>query len=105
MKDQFQDVSAGPREFLNYLRHAHFVVTNSFHGTVFSLLFQKTFYSVYKTGSNDRIQDLLDTLGLGERHLEYQLPEQEPTLFWEEVEDKLQKMRAASYEFLEQALS
>ena len=58
---------AGPSEFLTYIRDAKMVVTNSFHGTVFSILFQKKFYSVYK--ENGRIENLLGFLGLEERHI------------------------------------
>ena len=38
-------LDAGPREFLSLFRHAAFVCTNSFHGTVFSLHFGKDFYT------------------------------------------------------------
>jgi len=58
---------AGPSEFLTYIRDAKMVVTNSFHGTVFSILFQKKFYSVYK--ENGRIENLLGFLGLSGRHI------------------------------------
>lgn len=57
----------GPCEFLTYIRDAKMVVTNSFHGTVFSILFRKKFYSVYK--ENGRIENLLGFLGLEERHI------------------------------------
>ena len=43
------------------------IFTNSFHGTVFSILFQKKFYSVYK--ENGRISNLLAFLNLEERHI------------------------------------
>lgn len=59
--------TAGPGEFLTYIRDARIVLTNSFHGTVFSILFQKNFYSVYET--NGRIDNLLEFLGLKERHI------------------------------------
>ena len=44
------------------------IFTNSFHGTVFSILFQKKkFYSVYK--ENGRISNLLTFLNLESRHI------------------------------------
>ncbi|MBP5371199.1 MAG: polysaccharide pyruvyl transferase family protein [Bacteroidales bacterium] len=37
----------GPLEFLNCIKFAKYTVVNSFHGTVFSILFEKSFYSVF----------------------------------------------------------
>lgn len=43
MKSENMIFDAGPREFLTYIRDAEMIFTNSFHGTVFSILFQKSF--------------------------------------------------------------
>ena len=53
--------TAGPFEFLQLFRDAQFVVTTSFHGTVFALNFGKKFYSVVKKidGEDCRIADFL----------------------------------------------
>lgn len=40
------DRAAGPAEFLGYVRGADYVVTNSFHATAFSLIFQKSSLSL-----------------------------------------------------------
>ena len=56
---------AGPREFVGYFSHASYVITDSFHGTAFSLIFHKnfnTFIAVLK--SSQRIKSLLETCGL-----------------------------------------
>ena len=90
---------AGPREFLTYIRDAKMVVTNSFHGTVFSILFQKKFYSVYK--ENGRIDNLLGFLGLNARHIteEQQIrPEQE--IDYGQADKGLQEYRQQSVDFL-----
>ena len=58
----------GPAEFVNLISNAEFVVTNSFHGTAFSVMFEKEFY--VKTikgalcGRNNRMINLLTMLGL-----------------------------------------
>ena len=60
--------SCGPQDFLSYINHASMVVTSSFHGTVFSILFKKVFFSVIPDNkSNERISDLLISLGLEDR--------------------------------------
>lgn len=57
---------AGPRDFLSLIKYAKFVCVTSFHGTVFSLLFNKPFYAL--NGLNDnRINTLLKTTGLTNR--------------------------------------
>ena len=56
--------SLSPDEFITYLYHADYVVTNSFHGTVFSLLFEKKFVVELETGwnYNHRSEELLQLL-------------------------------------------
>lgn len=57
----------GPREFLWLLANAEFVVSNSFHATAFSLIFNKPIIVVGRTeGINSRMIDLLDCFGLSE---------------------------------------
>lgn len=51
--------NAGVEEFLSYIKHADVVVTNSFHGTVFSLLFEKKFVSVKIQSTSSRVENLL----------------------------------------------
>lgn len=59
---------ASPTEFLSYIRNADFVVTTSFHGTVFSLIFQKQFVCpIFR--ENPRIESLLELVGLDERRV------------------------------------
>ncbi len=36
---------AGPLDFLSYISHASLVITNTFHGTIFSMNFERPFYS------------------------------------------------------------
>ena len=50
--------------------NADYIVTNSFHGTVFSILFEKMFYTVKIGGVNSRIENLLNIAELSERNIE-----------------------------------
>ncbi len=52
----------GPIEFVQLIRDARVVCTNSFHGTAFSIIFDKEFY-VEAVGSDARIMDLLMRTG------------------------------------------
>lgn len=65
--DSFEK-DVGPEEILGYIRHADFVLSASFHATMFSLLFGKQFATLLPdTHTNARIQDLLNFVGLSER--------------------------------------
>lgn len=55
---------AGPREFVYLFDNAECVVTTSFHGTCFSLIFEKEFYSVVNPDSPSRISNLLKKVGI-----------------------------------------
>lgn len=67
------DVS--PLDFIALIRDAQFVLTDSFHCTVFSTLFEKPFFSFRRynndsqVSTNSRIYSLLDTFGIPERLL------------------------------------
>lgn len=74
--ENFGDIApynVGPEEFLNLLRGAEYVCTDSFHGTCFSIIHQKKFlvfnrYSdMSKTSKNSRIDTLSENLGIADR--------------------------------------
>lgn len=68
-------LDAGPCEFLGLIKHATIVCTNSFHGTVFSILFRKSFIGIPHTISNSRLQTLLELVDLQSRQLTDLVPE------------------------------
>lgn len=100
--NQYADL--GPGEFLDYIKHAEYVVTNSFHGTVFSILYGRKFFSVYK--KNGRVDNLLGFLDIPERHVE--TPDQidaKQSIDYEKVFEKLAVYRRESIDFLRESLS
>lgn len=56
--------NVSPYTFLSLIDKAEFVVTNSFHGTSFSIIFKKQFLTCVAEGSNQRIVSLLHAAGL-----------------------------------------
>lgn len=62
-------IDAAPDDFIGLFSKAQYILTNSFHGTVFSILFNKDFYTILKEGkdNNSRQIDLLNNLGLENR--------------------------------------
>lgn len=60
--------AVGPREFLSLINYAEYVITDSFHGTAFSIIFKKQFMAIPYEGTSSRIEDLLEYFDL-EDHL------------------------------------
>ena len=62
------DVS--PADFINLIKNAEYVCTDSFHGTVFSIIYQRTFFTFMRfsekatLSTNSRIDTLLGKMGL-----------------------------------------
>ena len=63
-----------PQQWIYAIAHSECVVTDSFHGSLFSMNLEKDFYTFYKRehvkndlNDNDRIMDLLSTYNLAER--------------------------------------
>lgn len=67
-EDKFKHTEASIPQWLSLIAHAEYVITNSFHGTVFALLFGKKFMTYPVNGKaikmNDRITTLLSPLSL-----------------------------------------
>lgn len=61
----------GPAEFLGLYNSASFVLTTSFHGSIFSLIFEKPFYTITPASKNNnsRQQSLMDMVDLQDRLL------------------------------------
>lgn len=53
------DVTAGPAEFLGYIHHAEYVVTNSFHAVAFGIIFQKKFLAFAHSNLSARLRNIL----------------------------------------------
>ena len=90
----------GPREFLGAIENADCVLSNSFHATAFSLIFQKEFYVVNRQEKiNTRMQDLLGAVSCPER-LIHSLPEDVPELDYPKICRRRTALTEQSKEFL-----
>lgn len=58
----------GPKEFLNLINGAKLIISSSFHGTVFSIIFNKPFFAINGLADN-RISTLLKNLHLESREV------------------------------------
>lgn len=65
------EVSAddGPAEFIDRIKNAELVITDSFHGIVFSIIYWKNFITLSRGKNSIRMKDLLERLGLEDRYI------------------------------------
>lgn len=63
-KDEF---GCSPGKFLDYIKNAKYVISNSFHATAFSVIFQKQFITFLKRNTGSRVRNLLSEIGLENR--------------------------------------
>lgn len=100
---------ASPEEFITLIDGAEYVLTNSFHGTVFSILFHKKFMSAtvdMNGNKNQRIIELLDALGISRRNLELSgVEEIYEEISWQKVDALLLKIRESSMAYLRHMVS
>lgn len=87
-------------EWLGLYENASAVVTNSFHGTVFSIIFNKPFLSVHQSGKfesqNTRIDSLLEDFGLKNRVFSGDFEKLFVPVNFEKVNKKLEEIRKKS---------
>lgn len=110
--ENFGDISlydVAPDDFLNLIRFAEYIFTDSFHGSVFSIIYHKKFmtFNRYsnksKVSKNSRIDTLMKTTGLNRRfndNIDLVCDE----INYENVDDILTKYRNSSIEYLINAL-
>lgn len=96
--------------WLNGIKTARFVVTDSFHGTVFSILFNRQFVVIGNTKrGNGRILDLLSLFGLTDRLIDADFKENDininNNIDWNQVNQKLELLKKQSFIFLKTSLS
>lgn len=97
--------NTGPRQFIDLIAGAEYVVTNSFHGTAFSLIFKKQFATVLPPVASDRIRDLLESVGLYDCIIESSSKVNMNTIDYSEVEDRITAMKNKGEKYLEEILS
>lgn len=103
----------GPGEFLWLFAHADYVVTNSFHGSVFAIINEKPFATVIpkRMGNAARITSLLEAVGLSTRlvyakssETDSRVPALSGPVDYGPVADRIKSLRDESLQFLMRAV-
>ena len=94
--------SIGPSEWLYVLDHADYVITDSFHGAAFSIIFHKNLLVSMASSTNSRLRTLLHTFELDNRTIGAVLPE--GNIDYNIVRRIMMKKREEAFDFLRNAI-
>ena len=90
-----------PEEWLGYFKYAKYVVTNSFHGLAFSILFEKNFYIELQkkpATANARMNNLLKKFKLEDRKIENGKYEKKDIEDWSYAREEIEKEKTKTFE-------
>ena len=97
--------------WLRGVRDSDYVITDSFHGTVFSIIFRRPFISILNHSRGaDRFESLLAKIGLADRLIAADDPGRVPEIVAREIDydavhERIRLLRLESGDFLQAALS
>ena len=94
------DYDCSVEEFVGYFKNASYVITNSFHGLAFSVLFHKNFYVTFVENKYIRCLSLLKKIGLESRMLYTDTSYDWSDIDYKLVDDRLNEFRDKSLNFL-----
>lgn len=97
-------IDIGPGEWLYLMHHARYVMTNSFHGTAFSVIYQKDFYVEYPAGTGSRLAQVIEDLGMQSRVVQDGVPLTDAPAPHAEAQAAFAAMREQSLRYLADAL-
>lgn len=103
-----EDIS--PLQFVSYIQDAGLVLTDSFHGMMFSILLNKNFFVFERDYENyvpqpSRIVTLLDQLGISERYIQDgDTITENNDMDYDSINEIMRKKQKASAEFLKEAI-
>lgn len=96
--------SISPQAFLGYFARAAFVVTNSFHGTAFSLIYRRNFYSL-DSPRIDRAKSLLHSINLENRIVSSKDTGVYSIIDYSNINQRIEGLQEASFKYLLSSLS
>ena len=96
--------SISPQAFLGYFARASFIVTNSFHGTAFSLIYRRNFYSL-DSPRIDRAKSLLHSVNLENRIASSKDTGIYSIIDYSNINQRIERLQEASLKYLLSSLS
>lgn len=100
-----ENTCAAPEDFVSYIKHASCIVTTSFHGTAFSVIFNRPFYCLkLSDGCDARSSSLLNVLKLENRMVDKHMRPKFSAIDYSLSNKILENMRYESNSFLDSSL-
>lgn len=96
----------GVQDFLWYVKNAKFIVTDSYHGTIFSLQYRIPFYTLIYEARRSRIDAISEAFGFSDRVIERNLlcSEINSQIDFDSIWNKIYRMREKSIDYLRESL-
>ncbi|MBR2289898.1 MAG: polysaccharide pyruvyl transferase family protein [Clostridia bacterium] len=105
LRNAFYD---NPYEFINLIKNAEYVITNSFHGTVFSIIFNKKFWNIPHRTRGSRMIDMLKKFNLSQRLVttldDFKKKNYDENIDYDAVNKILENERKSSIDYLINAI-
>ena len=100
-----------PADFVNLVKYAEYVCTDSFHGTVFSIIYSRNFFTFKRfnkkasLSTNTRITSLLTRVGLMDRLVEILDKRPDNINYWRKIQECVSDFRNASGSWLIESIN
>lgn len=94
---------AGVEEFLSLVKHAEYIITNSFHGMIMSVQYRRPFVIFSREQCDTKISELLELFGLSDRMLIDGTEQFEP-IDYDTVHKRIAEARTKAHNFLKMEL-
>lgn len=91
-----------PEQFIALIKDAEFIITDSFHATSFSIIFNKVFYNIRRSTRNIRIENLYEVLEIDNRYVEAGKSFKTKNIDYKKVNHNLNNNRDASMNYIKQ---
>ena len=100
------DYNPSPSDFVSLIKYADFILTSSFHGLAFSLIYRKEIFVSIKSNT-ERLQGLMESLGIGERFIPYgaSVPTNRDPIDYDKVHERWKAYQDDSAHFLTEAIA
>lgn len=89
---------ASPIDFLHAIRDAKYIIATSFHGTAFSIIFEKQFQTIGLNKNADRVITLLQHMGISEHYQEH--PKEVEDINYNKLTQQLHTIKSHSINLL-----
>lgn len=96
--------NTGVDEFLGLVKNAELVITNSYHGAIFAMQFDREYYVFSRSGCSNKIKVLLQMAGLEDRMLTSSESPEQNRIDYVDVWERIREHRKGSLRYLSEAL-